>query len=39
MSNLQLRENQNLQVVFLEEMAKTERSSYTITLMMTKENS
>ena len=39
MSNLQLRENQNLQVVFLEEMAKTERSSCAITLMMTKENS
>ena len=38
MSNLQLRENENLQVVILEKMAKTERSSCAITLMMTKEN-
>ena len=32
MSNFQLRENQNLQVVILEKIAKTERSSCTITL-------
>ena len=32
MSNFQLRENQNLQVVILEKIAKTERSSCAITL-------
>ena len=34
-----LRENQNLQVVILEKMATTERSSCVITIMITKENS